>query len=226
MVQSARMPDVSMEEILASIRRLIADEETGNRPEAPKPQPEQAASPEKPASAAPATEIEPQWVVSRGPESDNDPRGPQPAAGTAAPPKIVSFPVVSTETEARSDNAAARPVLEPAPPLAEQPAVSGEVRQSQEPARHNDNQLHQSRNKPDVDGVRQERGLLSPSAAAAVKAEFARLADAGSADWDPQLEALARRMLRPMLRAWLDRHLPGLVRRMIREEIERISSGG
>jgi uncharacterized protein len=67
--------------------------------------------------------------------------------------------------------------------------------------------------------------LLSPSAAAAVNAGFTALSNAVSADWDPRLEELARRMLRPMLRAWLDRHLPSLVRRMVREEIERISRG-
>jgi cell pole-organizing protein PopZ len=67
--------------------------------------------------------------------------------------------------------------------------------------------------------------LLSRPAAAAVNAEFTALANAVSADWDPRFEELARRMLRPMLRAWLDRHLPGIVRRMVREEIERISRG-
>jgi cell pole-organizing protein PopZ len=34
---------------------------------------------------------------------------------------------------------------------------------------------------------------------------------------------MAREMMRPMLRVWLDRHLPELVRRLVREEIARIS---
>jgi cell pole-organizing protein PopZ len=36
------------------------------------------------------------------------------------------------------------------------------------------------------------------------------------------LERLTRELMRPMLREWLDQHLPILVERMVREEIERL----
>ena len=39
------------------------------------------------------------------------------------------------------------------------------------------------------------------------------------------LEDLVKEMLRPMLKSWLDDNLPGLVERIVRSEIERVSRG-
>ncbi len=39
------------------------------------------------------------------------------------------------------------------------------------------------------------------------------------------LEDLVREMLRPMLKSWLDDNLPGMVERLVRAEIERVSRG-
>ena len=36
-------------------------------------------------------------------------------------------------------------------------------------------------------------------------------------------EEIVRDMLRPMLQAWLDEHLPGIVERLVREEIARVA---
>ena len=36
------------------------------------------------------------------------------------------------------------------------------------------------------------------------------------------LEEIVREMLRPLLQAWLDSHLPGIVERLVREEIARV----
>ena len=38
------------------------------------------------------------------------------------------------------------------------------------------------------------------------------------------LDGLVREMLRPILKVWLDDNLPGMVERLVRTEIERISS--
>jgi hypothetical protein len=35
---------------------------------------------------------------------------------------------------------------------------------------------------------------------------------------------VVREMLRPMLQSWLDEHLPGIVERLVREEIARVAS--
>ncbi|MBY0285465.1 MAG: DUF2497 domain-containing protein [Sphingomonas sp.] len=42
---------------------------------------------------------------------------------------------------------------------------------------------------------------------------------------DGTLEGLVREMLRPMLREWLDAHLPEIVETMVAREIDRISQG-
>jgi cell pole-organizing protein PopZ len=39
------------------------------------------------------------------------------------------------------------------------------------------------------------------------------------------LDDLVKDMLRPMLKSWLDDNLPGLVERLVRAEIERVSRG-
>ena len=39
------------------------------------------------------------------------------------------------------------------------------------------------------------------------------------------LEDLVKEMLRPMLKTWLDDNLPGMVERIVRAEIERVSRG-
>ena len=49
-----------------------------------------------------------------------------------------------------------------------------------------------------------------------------RLDDIGRAR---TLEDLVKEMLRPMLKSWLDDNLPGLVERIVRAEIERVSRG-
>jgi uncharacterized protein len=36
---------------------------------------------------------------------------------------------------------------------------------------------------------------------------------------------LVREMLRPLLKAWLDENLPGMVERLVRSEIERVARG-
>ena len=70
-----------------------------------------------------------------------------------------------------------------------------------------------------------EDGLLSPCTTAAVDLAFNTLAQTVLVQNSRTLEDLAREMLKPMLRAWLDDNLPGLVERLVRAEIERVSRG-
>jgi len=39
------------------------------------------------------------------------------------------------------------------------------------------------------------------------------------------LEDLVKEMLQPLLKTWLDDNLPGMVERLVRAEIERVSRG-
>jgi cell pole-organizing protein PopZ len=80
------------------------------------------------------------------------------------------------------------------------------------------------------DGPRER--ILSPTTSGAAATAFARLGAAprerraegelaiGAAD--RTLEEIVRETLRPLLQAWLDDYLPGLVERLVREEIARV----
>ena len=66
--------------------------------------------------------------------------------------------------------------------------------------------------------------LVSSAAAEAVSASFARLSSLPRAG-DKSLDELVQAALRPLLQAWLDEHLPGLVERLVRAEIARVVGG-
>jgi uncharacterized protein len=72
--------------------------------------------------------------------------------------------------------------------------------------------------------------IVSPATSDTASASFARLAAVPRAsEAEPPrsggriLEDLVRDALRPLLQAWLDDHLPGIVERLVREEIARIA---
>ena len=67
--------------------------------------------------------------------------------------------------------------------------------------------------------------MLSQATAAAVESAFNSLASTVLGDNARTLEGLVREMLRPMLKSWLDDNLPGIVERVVRAEIERVSRG-
>ena len=69
-----------------------------------------------------------------------------------------------------------------------------------------------------------EQSLLSPRAAQATASAFGRLSE--SRNLESGFEQMTREMLQPMLRHWLDTHLPNIVERLVREEIERVARRG
>lgn len=70
-----------------------------------------------------------------------------------------------------------------------------------------------------------DRAIISSTTAAAVDNAFNSLAHTVLGNNARTLEDLVKEMLRPMLKAWLDDNLPGLVDRIVRAEIERVSRG-
>ncbi|MBB4001752.1 PopZ family protein [Aurantimonas endophytica] len=68
--------------------------------------------------------------------------------------------------------------------------------------------------------------LISQEAGARVAASFEDLARAIREDQMRSVEDAVQEMLRPMLQDWLDDNLPRLVERLVREEIERVATGG
>jgi len=77
-----------------------------------------------------------------------------------------------------------------------------------------------------------EEGLVSKATAAASTAAFAAMHNKARerrggevylGDGAITLEEIVKELLRPQLQEWLDLHLPGLVERLVREEIERLA---
>ncbi|WP_419896989.1 DUF2497 domain-containing protein [Roseomonas sp. USHLN139] len=76
----------------------------------------------------------------------------------------------------------------------------------------------------------EQGGLLGPIAAAAAAAALGQLARAVADDrkapvmraGGASIEDVVREELRPLLKSWLDQHLPGMVERLVKAEIERV----
>ena len=135
---------------------------------------------------------------------------PAPAAIQLTPDMMISPP----ETLVIPLAAALPP--EPAPPPPPAPA------DLQEPPSHPEPVLMS------LEPQEPPSGLVDPTAAAAAASAFgqlSRLAQDRAATVSrggPSIEDLVREELRPMLKAWLDAHLPATVERLVRAEIERV----
>lgn len=73
--------------------------------------------------------------------------------------------------------------------------------------------------------IEEAASLISREAGEQVARSFKQLADIFNGIERQSMEDMAREMLKPMLREWLDDNLPTLVERMVREEIERVARG-
>jgi cell pole-organizing protein PopZ len=72
--------------------------------------------------------------------------------------------------------------------------------------------------------------LISPGTASASTNAFARLAKAAAPDAKPSVnvagisvEQLVVDLLTPMLRDWLDQNLPGIVERVVEQEVKKLA---
>jgi cell pole-organizing protein PopZ len=218
MSQTAKAQEPSMEEILASIRRIIADEDTGKTAKPPAPAAPKPWSPPPPAAAPAASEPPP--PAGNGQRdidamlADLNAPPPEPAEPAAAPP----MGDVLGLTEA---NVASTPPPGPAPSF---PTIDGDpdvVFSGQEPEpppgvpEDAHGQFAQAL----------DSGLISNATVAAVNTAFNTLAHTVLGQNARTLEDLVKEMLRPLLKSWLDDNLPGIVERIVRSEIERVSRG-
>jgi uncharacterized protein len=86
---------------------------------------------------------------------------------------------------------------------------------------------------PTVEGAAQwvsqpqspKTAIISEHAGRQVAAAFGELSEAFAATRKKSFDELAEEMMRPMLQDWLDNNLPVLVERLVREEIERVARG-
>jgi len=197
MTQPAKAQEPSMEEILASIRRIIADDDVSKSSphDAPKP----AASGEMPAAAPAALSL-----------AASQPRSPPPAIDAVAAARDETADILDL-TESM---ASAAPSSAPAAPQFR--TIDGD----------SDIGFDEVAERPAPRSiVERPTQLLSKETSAAVDSSFNTLAQTVLIQNARTLEDLVREMLRPMLKSWLDDNLPGVVERMVRAEIERVSRG-
>jgi cell pole-organizing protein PopZ len=205
MAQAAKSQEPSMEEILASIRRIIAEDDS----EKSAPHPAEAAGVElNPDAAAPSLGAA---------RAMGDSYSPAPSIGAlsgtaraARPPTVLDLiePMASSASQSAAPAVDSSPA--PAPPASIEHAVANEAMSgTQSSGAHDDGR----------------GGLMSNATSAAVDSAFNALAQTVLVQNAQTLEDLVREMLRPMLKVWLDDNLPGLVERLVRAEIERVSRG-
>jgi cell pole-organizing protein PopZ len=241
-----------MEEILASIRRIIADDEakpaTAEKPASPAPA---AAMPEKPAApgakAPPVTnDIPPsaipaaQVAVAQAAAPPVKPAPPPAAAAPApaAPNSQDDIDALLNGLDEATTPAEIRPpppdgdVFEltdemavPDPPQASfhriEPDDDLEFTETAARAAHRRPAFEPSLESP----AAPPQQILSRSTVSAVESAFNSLANTVLSNNARTLEDLVKEMLRPMLKSWLDDNLPGLVERIVKAEIERVSRG-
>ncbi len=236
MTQPAKVQEPSMEEILASIRRIIADDEA-------KP-----AAAEKPASPAAAAKPA---VMKDIPPSAIAP-APKPAAAAPKPapppPPPAPEPAVSNNQDdidamlASLDAATPEADIRPAQPEADvfeltdemalpdpaPPAATFSKVEPQDDIEFTEAKAsrRQPAYEPPFENAAPARPILSHSTVSAVESAFNSLANTVLSNNARTLEDLVKEMLRPMLKSWLDDNLPGLVERIVKAEIERVSRGG
>ena len=251
MTQPAKVQEPSMEEILASIRRIIADDEA--KPPAPeKPAAVAPAKPEKPAAAAPIAKAPPtretppspapvtQAVPPKAPTSAKPaPASPSPAPvvsnsqddidallnglDEATSPEEIRPPLPDPEVFDLTDEMAVAP---PEPPRAafQRVELQDDVEFAESVASR---ALHRQPafEPPVLESGSPAQQILSRSTVSAVESAFNSLANTVLSNNARTLEDLVKEMLRPMLKSWLDDNLPGLVERIVKAEIERVSRG-
>jgi uncharacterized protein len=267
MTQPAKVQEPSMEEILASIRRIIADDE-GKAPAAEKAATPPAPAPAKPEKAASAPAAKPE----RSP--------PPPKAMTGIPPSAIPA-AQAAAAKAAAAPAKAAPPPPPAPPPVPEPAAASnnqddidallsglEEATSPEDIRSpspdaevfeltDDMAIADPAPQPSFHKIEPQdeleftealarqptrqrplesapfenpsapspQPILSHSTVSAVESAFHTLANTVLSNNARTLEDLVKEMLRPMLKSWLDDNLPGLVERIVKAEIERVSRG-
>jgi len=197
--QTAQEP--TMEEILASIRRIISEDDA----------PVETA----PVAAAPESAFEPEPVVSSA-LMDETPSMQQAASDEDVLELTEAYEAPVAESIGDLDVTSADPEPDPFP--------ASESMFSDAPL-----DIHTPEH-PSAPTTSHD-SLVGDSAAASAASAFAGLASTlrkpepmePFTASGPTVDELARTLLRPMLKEWLDTNLPGIVEAQVRKEVERIA---
>jgi cell pole-organizing protein PopZ len=216
-----------MEEILASIRRIIADDDASKATKPPDPA---AAAPSRPAPPPRASGLPPAPPPPAVANSQDDIDAmlanlDTPAAAPASDVLDLTEAMAAPAPAADAGPAATFRTIDAASDViftdrAPDPPAEPAVRIIEEPRRPATPAPAPAAPAPVLD-----RGLVSTSTMAAVDSAFNSLAQTVIGQNARTLEDLVKEMLRPLLKSWLDDNLPGVVDRIVRAEIERVSRG-
>lgn len=227
-----------MEEILASIRRIISEDE--------KPSAEQKAEEAPTDDVLDLTEIVEDAEESVADEPEEPEAVSEPEETAVSEPEEPEEP----ESEAEAEAVETAGVIEEAAEVEETAEAAEEIDFD---AEIEDDTLELREAEPDEEAVAEppedlieeaslpveeetssvpdDGGLVGVSARDAATGSLASLVHAvdqakGGAtlgDGNRTIEDLVKEVMRPMIREWLDQNLPGLVERLVRKEIERLS---
>jgi cell pole-organizing protein PopZ len=181
----------TMEEILASIRRIISEDDAPAAEAAPAP------------AAAPEPEPEPSPAL-----MDATPSMPEPE-----PEEEEIFDLTDRYEAPAAETIGDLDVTAPADPEPE-PFPTSFVEPERPAAREPE---------PYDSLVGDSAAAASASAFAGLSAAFRQPEPVPTGGVGPTIDDLARSLLRPMLKDWLDANLPGIVEAAVRKEVERIS---
>jgi cell pole-organizing protein PopZ len=248
MTQPAKVQEPSMEEILASIRRIIADDEA--KPPAEKaaaaPEPARAEKPVPPAPKPVMSDIPPSKIPAAAPAKAPAPPAPTPSAKndqddidallagldeTTSPEEIRPAQPEPEVLELTDDMAVAPPISAPGAAAASFRKVEPQDdiefidpahRAASKAPAYDKAPAYES---PAFDAAATRQAILSQNTVNSVESAFNALASTVLSNNARTLEDLVKEMLRPMLKAWLDDNLPALVERIVKAEIERVSRG-
>lgn len=257
----------SIDDIVASIRRIISDEETKVRKppslSTPKnedileltemlnddgsvtPLPQAAASRAnakvEPPPVMPFGEVEEEAPIYAARPASDAPRFVERPAPMPADPKPMPSPQAAVTPQTPSPLPSSPPPPPPRPSdvgMAPQPQSPTPVRVAA-PMNPNNPSVNSGVTLTPVSApaAPPAGGLASPQAAGAAASAFDRLTQAALQQNAPpqpprpspipggakSIEDLAREMLRPMLQQWLDANLPGMVERLVQQEIQRLT---
>jgi cell pole-organizing protein PopZ len=240
MTQPAKVQEPSMEEILASIRRIIADDEAKPAEKTASPSPASSGAASPAAKPAVMTDIPPSALAAAQAAPAKAP-DPPPAAGNSQDDidaMLAGLDDATSEEEVRPPlpdgevfeltDEMALPDPQPAPFHTVAPEDDIEFNETVAAGAAPRAQHRQPAFEPPPlyeSPVAPPQQMLSRSTVSAVESAFNTLANTVLSNNARTLEDLVKEMLRPMLKSWLDDNLPSLVERIVKAEIERVSRG-
>lgn len=243
MTPADNQQEPSMEEILASIRKIIAENGEGNVKPSASANPANATKPMQNTASERIFELTD--VVGKATSTPNKsqsqsqpqqtPRSSQTQQTSARPSQAQPIPQAPKQSQATQQIQSQRPAV----------SQSGQATNHPNEKLRSEAEIGDSYLEPEIAGfsfpavsssapaknqvsrvAEQSVALISEETALAASAAFAELTAISKLPMGTSnrtLEDLTKDLLRPLLKSWLDQNLPPLVQRLIREEIERVA---